>query len=78
MQKVLYKHISSAALQAAENRNWIPHQVRNDRCGIDSIRGQIPRLRPAPIVLRLTPNWCGAALGMTWREGTVKIKKIEG
>jgi hypothetical protein len=28
-------------------QKWIPHQVRNDRCGIDSIRGQISPLRNA-------------------------------
>ena len=37
-------------------------------CGIDSIRWQISRLRPAPIELRLTPNWCGASLEMTMVE----------
>ncbi len=35
-KKAFYKSIN----------NWIAHRVRNDRCGFDSIRGQIPRLRP--------------------------------
>ncbi len=33
MQKVLYKHINSAALQAAENRNWIRCFCGNDKLG---------------------------------------------
>jgi hypothetical protein len=39
---------------------WIPHQVRNDRCGIDSIRGRSLDCAPILAIARM-----GAALGMT-------------
>jgi hypothetical protein len=37
-----------------KNQKWIPQQVRNDRCGINSIRCQISRLRFA--TLEMTPG----------------------
>jgi hypothetical protein len=52
MDKIVQKMVKKVLFMNINN--WIPHQVGNDRCGIDSIRGQISRLRFAP--LEMTPG----------------------
>jgi hypothetical protein len=61
-EKVLYKHINSAVLQAAENRNWIRCLRGNDNVRLITCCGQISRLRCA--ALEMTPEWITAYGGL--------------
>ena len=49
MQKVLYKHVNSTALQAAENRTWIRCLRGNYNGRLITCCGQIYRLCCAPL-----------------------------
>ena len=62
---MLYKHVNSAALQAAENRNWIRCFRRNDNGRLITFGGQVSPLRPPTVDIGRNDKSECAALEMT-------------
>ncbi len=75
MQKVLYKHINSAALQASENRTWIQCFCGNDNGRLIKCYCQISPLRYAALgMTNLVLLECLILVSLHMRRSTPKLK----